>query len=208
MKILRKIFGNARKPEGALGKMMVQGMNGGGHAALAKWGFEHISLIGNETVLDCGCGGGANVSRLLSMLPNGMVYGLDYSEVSVNKSKQVNAKGIQAGHCEILQGNVAKLPFADGRFELVTAFETVYFWPGIADCFKEVCRVMKDGGLFMIVNESDGKNEKSLRWTKIIDGMTVYTADELKETLIAAGFSKTEVDDDVSKDRLVVKAWK
>lgn len=38
MGLLSKFFSNARKPEGFLGKIMVNGMNGGGHAAMdAKW---------------------------------------------------------------------------------------------------------------------------------------------------------------------------
>ena len=36
MGLLSKIFSNTRKPEGFFGKMMVNGMNGGGHAQMAK----------------------------------------------------------------------------------------------------------------------------------------------------------------------------
>ena len=32
MGLLSKIFSNTRKPEGFFGRMMVNGMNGGGHA--------------------------------------------------------------------------------------------------------------------------------------------------------------------------------
>lgn len=35
MGLLSKIFSNTRKPEGFFGRMMVNGMNGGGHARLA-----------------------------------------------------------------------------------------------------------------------------------------------------------------------------
>lgn len=204
MGLLRKIFGNTRKPEGFFGKLMVSGMNGGSHAALAKWGLGHISLAGSETALDCGCGGGANIARLLALLPDGHVTGLDYSEVSVAKSQSVNAAAIRAGRCAVAQGNVAALPFQDGQFDLATAFETVYFWPGIESCFAEVCRVLKKGGTFLIANESDGKNEKSLKWAEIIDGMKVYTGAELRAALSAAGFSDVTLDDDVSGDRITV----
>lgn len=38
MGLLSKFFSNARKPEGFLGKIMVNGMNGGGHGEMdAKW---------------------------------------------------------------------------------------------------------------------------------------------------------------------------
>ena len=44
MKILSKIFSNTRKPEGFFGRMIVNGMNGGGHAKLAGWGLSEVSI--------------------------------------------------------------------------------------------------------------------------------------------------------------------
>ena len=208
MRILQQVFANTRRPAGLIGKLMVSGMNSGDHAKLAKWGLRHITLRGDEAVLDCGCGGGANVKKFLKLAPRGKVTGLDYSEVSVAKSLRVNAEAIAAGRCEIVRGSVEKLPFADGSFDVASAFETVYFWPGLTDCFKEVCRVLKPGGFFLIVNEADGKHEKTLRWTKIIDGMTVYTGQQLKTALQTAGFSNVEVDDDEANDRLTIIARK
>ena len=56
MSLMGKIFGNTRKPEGFLGKMMVNGMNGNSHAALAEWGFGFLNVEKNDTALDCGSG--------------------------------------------------------------------------------------------------------------------------------------------------------
>ena len=37
-------------------------------------------------VLDCGCGGGANIRTLLKKCPHGIVKGIDYSGVSVEQA--------------------------------------------------------------------------------------------------------------------------
>ncbi len=50
------------------------------------------------------------------------------------------------------------MPFDDEAFDCVSAFETVYFWEDLEKCFAEVHRVMKNGGTFLICNESDGTN--------------------------------------------------
>jgi len=63
----------------------------------------------------------------------------------------------------------------------VTAFETVYFWPELAQNFREVYRVLKPGGVFFICNEANGETTKDDKWTQIIDGMTIYTDTALKE---------------------------
>lgn len=53
----------------------------------------------------------------------------------------------------VLQGSVAGMIFAAGWFDLVTAFEAVYFWPDLPRSFREVYRVLKPGGTFFICNE-------------------------------------------------------
>ncbi len=205
---MKKVFANTRKPQGFIGKMMAKGMNGGDHKRLANWGFSHVTFRGDEQAADLGCGGGANVMRLLQKIPNGTVKGLDYSEVSVAISRETNEAEIAKGRCEILQGNVMDLPFADESFDVVTAFETIYFWPDLNKSFSEVFRTLKSGGFFMITNESDGKNEKSLKWLDMIDGMRIYTADDLQKVLADAGFTDIEIYDEVEKDRLCVVAQK
>lgn len=69
---------------------------------------------------------------------NAIVTGVDYSAVSVEKSRKVNAEAISKGRCNILEANVSSLPFGDEFFNVITAFETVYFWPDIVNSFAEV----------------------------------------------------------------------
>ena len=160
-------FQNTCKPKGIGGKIMVNMMNTG-HSSMAEWGFTHIEIRNNYICLDIGCGGGANVKRLLAKTPYGKVTGIDYSEISVIKSQKINKAEIENRRCEILQGNVMKLPFGNETFDIITAFETIYFWPDINEAFKQVYRVLKGSGTFMICNESNGENSKEEKWTKII----------------------------------------
>ena len=137
MGILRAFFNNTRKPEGLLGRCMVGSMNRA-HAALADWGLSCLPETGPTEIAELGCGGGRNIRVLLRKYPAATVAALDYSEVSVEKARRVNRKGLQASRCRIIQGDVSCLPFEDGTFDLVTAFETVYFWPGPTESFREV----------------------------------------------------------------------
>lgn len=119
MGLLSKIFSNTRKPEGFWGRMMVNGMNGGSHAALATWAMDALQIPQDGEIIDIGCGGGANVSRLLARSSHAKVYGVDYSPVSVEKSSKVNADAIGKGRCEIQAANVAALIMVVGVVELV-----------------------------------------------------------------------------------------
>ena len=183
---------NTRKPDGIGGKIMVSVMNMG-HKALADWGFQFLEIPDDGKVLDCGCGGGANIERMLREHPKTVVKGIDYSEVSVEKSRKVNQKEINTERCEILHASVMELPFKDEQFDLVTAFETVYFWPDLPKNFQEVYRVTKSGGMFFICNECNGDTDKDDKWTEKIPGMTIYRDSQLKKTLEEAGFSKVNI---------------
>ena len=148
-------FENTRKPVGLGGKLMVAMMNLG-HSPVARWGLQFLNAAPDAKVLDCGCGGGANMKRLLKKCPQGIVKGIDYSPVSVEKTRKINETAIAEGRCAVLQGSVADMIFADDWFDAVTAFETVYFWPDLPQCFREVYRVLKPGGTLLICNESSG----------------------------------------------------
>jgi SAM-dependent methyltransferase len=90
----------------------------------------------------------------------------------------------------VCQGTAEKLPYDDEKFDLVTAVETVYFWPNLSHCLQEVGRVLKSGGRFVIMVEVvDGDSV----WTDMVGGMTVYSPEQLKDFLDAAGFIHTEL---------------
>ncbi len=207
MGLYKKFVNQTRKPEGFLGKMMVSGMNSG-HAKLADWGMTHLQGIKASNVVELGCGGGRNTAELIKRYPQAKITALDYSALSVDKTKAYNKDTIAAGRCAVIQGNVAELPFKDGTFDLATAFETVYFWPGLEHCFSEVCRILKPGGTFLICNESDGTDDTSLKYEKIIEGMKCYTVEQLFSALTEAGFSELRSDSYDGKPWITVIARK
>ena len=200
-------FQNTCKPDGLGGKLMIKMMNSG-HGPLAQWGLFKLTAAEDAKVLDVGCGGGANLAAWLKKCPRGHVTGLDYSDVSVAEAKKVNAEAVRVGRCEVVQGNAAALPFPDGNFDNVSAFETVYFWPGLEDCFGQVERVLKRGGTFLICNECDGTNAADEKWPKLIEEMHIYTEAQLCAALEAAGFSDIESFSEPKKHWLCILAKK
>ncbi|MBQ6233308.1 MAG: class I SAM-dependent methyltransferase, partial [Clostridia bacterium] len=119
-----------------------------------------------------------------------------------------NQAAIAAGRCEVRQGNVSDLRLPDSSFDLATAFETVYFWPGLEKCFGQVARILKPGGIFIICNESDGADDTGKKYEGIIDGMKCYTAEQLETALKAEGFSGVSSDHHPSKPWITIIARK
>lgn len=206
MGLFKKIMNQTRKPQGFLGGMMLDGMNNG-HAKVADWGLAHLTTIAPEKILEVGCGGGRNAYQLLQKYPSSKLTAVDYSETSLEKTKQFNSEMIKKGRCNVQKGDVSALNI-DEQYDLATAFETIYFWPGLEKCFSEVNKALKPGGTFMIVNEATGDDQSSLKYEKMVDGMKCHTVNEIESALSVAGFSKIKTDRHESKPWVTVIAKK
>ena len=171
-----------------MGRAMLKFMNLC-HAPLTNWGLKLVDIQDGWTMLDIGCGGGFTIRRLLKRSQDAKVYGIDISEESVAKAKKVNAEVLDK-QVFVTLGSAEKLPYEDEKFDLVTAVETVYFWPHLPDCLKEVRRVLKQGGKFAILVEVVDSDSK---WTNVVEGMTAYSPEDLKKLLDEAGFTQTEI---------------
>ena len=74
--------------------------------------------------------------------------------------------------------------------DLVTAFETVYFWPDLLQGLKECGRVLTPGGWLVLSLAAAGRNNGVLRAAGAVE---IPSAAEMKETMEAAGFAVVSV---------------
>ena len=188
MGLIKSFFSQCARPEGALGRVMLSFMNYT-HAPLTNWGLKLVDVQDGWTMLDVGCGGGFTIRRLLKRSKEAKVYGIDISEESVTKAKKVNAD-VLGKQVFVTQGSAEKLPYEDETFDLVTAVETVYFWPNLPNCLQEVRRVLKPGSKFAILVEVVDSDSK---WTRVVEGMTAYSPEDLQKLLDDAGFVQTNI---------------
>ena len=196
----KELIINARKPVGELGQQILDRMNES-HEMVAQWGVTHLDIKKDSKILDIGCGGGRNIQRFSQIISDeGRVVGIDYSEVSVEKSFELNKEAIERGIVNVLHGSVSEMPFYDGTFDIVTGFETIYFWPDLINDLREVNRVLKKGGIVFFCNEAvyrEGEMEKYDELVELLD-MKIYPEEVLKESLEIAGFGdfKSYVNDE------------
>lgn len=206
----KELIKNARKPVGELGHQILDRMNES-HESMAQWGVTHFEINEDSKILDIGCGGGRNIERFAGQISeNGRVVGIDYSEVSVEKSTKLNQDAIDAGKVNVLQESVSEMPFYDETFDIVTGFETIYFWPDFINDLKEVNRVLKKDGLVFFCNETvyrEGQMEKYDDLVELLD-MKIYSEDVLKESLEKTGFKDFKAYVDEEHDWICVTARK
>lgn len=190
-KIVKSYIANVKNPENTRrGRWQLRAMNNR-YSMLGVWGLSHVNFARKRLVLDVGCGGGKNLERILKQSKQINAVGVDISPASVQVTKKKNSRAVKDGRLQVVQGQAESLPFASNLFDLVTAFETVYFWD-IEKGLAEVYRTLKKGGQFLIVNES--QSSKGIEEYEDEVGFTVYTKDELCKIVKKAGFKNIRSD--------------
>jgi SAM-dependent methyltransferase len=141
-------------------------------------------LPAEPDVLDVGCGDGA---RTLANLPAGSV-GLD-----------VSRRGLELATAEVpaarlVQGDLSALPFADDRFDAVTAYHAVFHVPRERHptAYRAFARVLRPGGR-LLMTLPGGRFETVRRgW---MGGSMLFSAPGREQTLDQlrdAGFAGLE----------------
>ncbi|MFC2051969.1 ubiquinone/menaquinone biosynthesis methyltransferase [Chloroflexota bacterium] len=172
-----------------------------------------------EKILDLCCGTGdlaINMARLVKH--DAAITGLDYSQPMLEIAARKAHLPAGMGNVSFTHGDVARLPFPDGYFDCIGisfAFRNLTYKNPLASCYlAEILRVLRPGGRFVIVETSQPNQEiirrlfhLYLRWFVFRVGHLLsgnsgayhylaesaarfYTAEELRELLISAGFSQ------------------
>ncbi|MEI4802081.1 class I SAM-dependent methyltransferase [Bacillus sp. NPDC077411] len=152
MSVLTKLIEQAKNPRGFVGASMLCIMNAA-HTNMTRWALSNVKINGHANVLDIGCGGGKTIHTLSKMNQDGKIYGIDYSKQAVENSIKLNKKDIDLGKVLIKQASVSAMPFSNDFFDIITAFQTHYFWPNLENDVKEVFRVLTSNGYFIIAAE-------------------------------------------------------
>ncbi|HEY2848398.1 MAG TPA: class I SAM-dependent methyltransferase [Gemmatimonadaceae bacterium] len=183
-----------RKPAWFIGRFVVRTMNRS-HAGLRSWGLGKVTVPSGATVLDVGCGGGATIAVLAESNPGSKVHGVDFSDASVAVARKTNARLIREGRVNVREAGVSALPYDSNNFDLVTAFETHFYWPNLPSDVKEIQRVLKPGGQVAIVAEV--YRGRSMAWlygpAMGLLRAKYLTVDEHRALLANAGFVDVSV---------------
>ncbi|MEK7765581.1 MAG: class I SAM-dependent methyltransferase [bacterium] len=133
-------------------------------------------------ILDVGCGTGAN---LLAFRRFGAVTGCDISPAAVAFCRK---RGIADA---VVQPEPDRLPFPDGRFDLITCLDVIEHVKDDVGMLREMCRVLKPGGAAFFTTPAFpalwSVHDESLHH------MRRYRRRELVDKFAAAGFAAERI---------------
>lgn len=186
-------LGNPGNPTGEAGLAMLSRMNES-HNDLTAYGLSFLNEKEDGIYLDIGCGGGNTLKMLLSKTKND-VYGIDISLTAIKKSMEFNKKEYDNERLKLFKANVLELPFEENMFDAITTVESFYFWENHLEALRQIKKVLKDGGKFILM--ADIYDNGHLDFDTIVN-ISKYklfnpTIDKFEDLFHLAGFNNIKI---------------
>lgn len=174
--LLWRAFG---QPSGILGRIGGKLMSGHRKQKIVEHLMKLLDIRAGDIVLEIGFGPGIGIQYAQRYVePEGLVVGIDPSEVMLEIAGRRNEAVIKPGKVKLLSGTVEHVPFPDNYFDKAFAMNTMQLWPDPKAGLREVLRVLDSDG--RLVLSFDGPARKTV------------TDESVEEKLKKAGFRQTE----------------
>lgn len=117
-----------------------------------------LEFKNNDTILCVGVGTGNEIVRILEMNKEVNIVGVDYSRSALQKA---HAKAIMSGRqIKVINMDAQHLEFSAGTFDKILCLHVMDFVEDNRQATKEIFRVLKDEGQFVITYPSDKEGPK------------------------------------------------
>jgi sterol 24-C-methyltransferase len=157
-----------------------------------------LGLLPGMKVLDLGCGVGGPM-RNFAIFTGASIEGITINQYQVNIGNKYNAANGLSHLCRLVQGDFQKLShWPNEYFDRAYAIEATCHSPNRVECFNEVSRVLKPGGMFCVLDwvMLPGKyNPNNKEHVRIKEGIevgnglpTLVTPDAVVDSFEKAGF--------------------
>ena len=175
----------SRCPSGLLGGLIARVMAKETAAANEQL-LSLADLQPTDHVLEIGFGHGRTIERAVAAVPQGFVAGVDLSADMVRTVAKRLRPLIEAQRVEVQRADSAHLPYAAGRFDKAYALHTLYFWSNPPEHLREVHRVLRVGGRFVLGFTSGDDPAARANFPATV--YHFYGADQVRGFFVDAGF--------------------
>jgi len=121
--------------------------------------IRHLSEAAPARVLDVATGTADLAIMTARALPQALVTGIDLSDNMLRIGRDKVSRSRMDDRVNLIQGDCLALPFADATFDAATAAFGVRNFEDISGGLTELCRVLKPGGLAVILELSRPERE-------------------------------------------------
>ena len=179
------------RPHGFVGRMVGWLMDRF-NAKAQDSALKRLEVQPSDAVLEIGFGTGRLVRKIAKKAREGLVAGVDPSQLMLEKAERRTRRFRRKGRVELKLGEAAALPWPDACFDKAAALHSFQFWADPNHDVAEVRRVLKPGGLLVLVLRAHkGRGPK---WLPNPVSRTDQEIAGVFQLLSAGGFRETRLE--------------
>jgi len=177
--LLRAQFG---RPSGLLGEIAGRIMaRTRSNTERTRWTLSLLDLRADDRVLEIGFGPEIAIELASRVAVNGLVAGVDHSEVMVRHATRRNARAVREGKIVLHLGSAERLPSFDRPFDKIFSINSIHFWEDPVESLRRIRQLLRPGGVVAVTIQPRSRNST--------DETTKVIGEELVAKLERAGFS-------------------
>ena len=120
--------------------------------------YHSIKFLGNEKILDIGCGFGDLLKFFRNSGHNSELVGIDISDGMIEEARLDNS------NIKFSVADAENMDFNDNSFDIVICKHALYHFNDIDKVINEVFRILKDNGKFIItINSLDSSSRENVQ---------------------------------------------
>lgn len=162
------------------------------NARAQDFALHRLDVQPADRILEIGFGTGRLVRKLARKAREGFVAGVDPSQLMLQTAEKRTRRFRKKGRVELVLGDASSLPWPDAHFDKAAALHCFQFWGDPAHDLAEVRRVLKPGGLFVLVLRRRGR--AGPKWLPNPISRTQQEVVGAFELLSDGGFSETRIE--------------
>ena len=141
-----KQFGN---PAGFMGNIVGK-ILAANNKERTGWVLSFMDVKPDDKILEIGYGPGLAIEKLEKKIKNGLIVGVDVSEVMLKQASRRNFEGIKQGKVKLYQGTINNLNYKNNFFNHVFGINVSLFWKDPVAEFKKIRNLLKPGASLLI----------------------------------------------------------
>jgi SAM-dependent methyltransferase len=152
--VRRRLVGQFHRPHGLGGSMAGWVM---GHRSSNvrrnQWVVSLLDVQPSDRILEVGFGPGVAVAALSRLAPDGVVFGVDHSDVMVRVATRRNRAAVRQGRVDLRLAGADALPDFGPPLDKVLAVNSMGFWPEPAVRLHDLRGVLRAGGTIALASQ-------------------------------------------------------
>jgi SAM-dependent methyltransferase len=146
-----------------------------------EWTLSLLNVKSSDRILEIGFGPGQAIERLARDVREGLIAGIDHSEVMVQQATRRNAGAIRERRVILQVGSASNPPAFAELFDTIFTINSIHFWTEPEACLAKLRALLRPGGRIAVTLQPRSRNAT--------DATTRTIGEELMATLARAGFS-------------------